>query len=107
MGRFAAQGPGGAASLQGLKGGHGHTRTLRKPPCHFAWSPYAGLTARTHSPILIQKNSVVCTENSVVCSENLIDYVTELPNVNGDDPCPYRKLKTADRDRESADTRCR
>jgi hypothetical protein len=21
--------------------------------------------------------------------------------------CPYRKLKTADRDRESADTRCR
>jgi hypothetical protein len=24
-----------------------------------------------------------------------------------DAACPYRKLKTADRDRESADTRCR
>src|ERR1700730_652761 len=78
----------------GPQGGHGHTRTLRKPPCHFAWSPYAGLTARTHSTILIQKNSVVCTKNSV-----LIDYVTKSPNVTGDDrsvmllrdPCVYRK----------------
>jgi hypothetical protein len=28
----------------GPQGGHGGTRTFRKPPCHFAWSPYAGLT---------------------------------------------------------------
>jgi hypothetical protein len=29
--------------------------TLRKPPYHYASRPYAGLTARAHSPILMQK----------------------------------------------------
>jgi hypothetical protein len=29
--------------------------TLRKPPYHYASSPYAGLTARAHSLILMQK----------------------------------------------------
>jgi hypothetical protein len=49
-----AKGPGGASA-------HAVSdvpRTLRKPPCHYAeflHAPYAGLTARTNSPILIQK----------------------------------------------------
>jgi hypothetical protein len=43
-------------SLQGLKAITDiQGITLRKPPYHYASSPYAGLTARAHSPILMQK----------------------------------------------------
>jgi len=46
-------GPQAVTDIQGI--------TLRKPPCHYAGSPYVSLTARTYSPILIQKNSVFMT----------------------------------------------
>jgi len=96
MGRFwRPKGPEAQRASRALKGGHGHTRTLRQGrlvTLHGALT--RALRRGPHSPILIQKNSVVCTENSV-----LIDYVNKSPNVTGDDrsvmllpdPCVYQK----------------
>ncbi len=44
MRRFAAQGPGGAASPQGLTAVTDRQGGTREPPRHYAWSSYAGLT---------------------------------------------------------------
>jgi hypothetical protein len=44
MRRFAAQGPGGAASPQGLMAVTDRQGGTREPPRHYAWSSYAGLT---------------------------------------------------------------
>jgi hypothetical protein len=53
---FRPKGPGGHSDLRGLKRSRDiQGITLRKPPCHYAGSPYVSLTARTYSPILIQK----------------------------------------------------
>src|SRR2546430_14557340 len=60
MGRLAAQGPRRTCGVSpGPQGGHGHTQGVisRKPPFHYAEAPTRAITARTNSPILIQKNS--------------------------------------------------